>query len=335
MVHRDVKPANVLLAGEAGALHAYLTDFGLTRLIGSASAMTQTGTFVGTVDYAAPEQLHGIDVDARTDVYSLTCVLYEELTGQVPYPRESNVAKMYAHAQEPPPSLLAAAPGAPGGLEDVIRRGMAKDPAERYRSASELARATVAAVEGREGATAVTAKRRRRRTPLAAAAVTLALAAAAVLALGRGGEKGPPTATPTPAAVTSKDAYQDAMLDAFRPVTTTIVTVEPTLPARVDDPQDQVAAATTLAKVRTAMDKALATIRGLTPPADVRDLHARLLAIFDRMRDHVADSVAAADFGNTRDYRVAGRAFNHDQTLLDPLAPEFRARGYSRLGEAQ
>src|SRR5687768_14542200 len=110
MVHRDVKPANVLLAGEGAALHAYLTDFGLTKLTGSASEMTQTGTFVGTVDYAAPEQLHGLGVDARTDVYSLTCMLYQAITGQVPYPRDSNVAKMYAHAEEPPPSLLAVAP---------------------------------------------------------------------------------------------------------------------------------------------------------------------------------------------------------------------------------
>src|SRR2546428_356428 len=83
---------------EGDGLHTYLTDFGLTKITGAATAMTQTGTFVGTVDYAAPEQLRGDRVDARTDVYSLTCVLYQALTGQVPYPRESNVAKMYAHA---------------------------------------------------------------------------------------------------------------------------------------------------------------------------------------------------------------------------------------------
>src|SRR3954454_902191 len=148
MVHRDVKPANVLLAGEGAGLHAYLTDFGLTKITGSGSAMTETGTFVGTVDYAAPEQLHGTRVDARTDVYSLTCVLYETLTGEVPYPRESNVAKMYAHVQEPPPSLLAAAPQAPPELEAVVQRAMAKDPYARYPSAGDLARATVAAVEG-------------------------------------------------------------------------------------------------------------------------------------------------------------------------------------------
>src|SRR4051812_10343160 len=148
MVHRDVKPANVLLAGEGAGLHAYLTDFGLTKITGSGSAMTQTGTFVGTVDYAAPEQLHGIRVDARTDVYSVACVLYQAVTGQVPYTRESNVAKMYAHVQEPPPSLLAAAPQAPPELEAVVQRGMAKDPYARYPSAGDLARATVAAVAG-------------------------------------------------------------------------------------------------------------------------------------------------------------------------------------------
>src|SRR4051812_2905021 len=191
MVHRDVKPANVLLAGEREGLHAYLTDFGLTKLTGSASAMTQTGAFVGTADYAAPEQLHGIRVDARTDVYSLTCVLYQTLTGQVPYPRESNIAKMYAHAEEPPPSLLAAAPGAPDELEDIIQRGMAKSPDERYPSAGDLARATVAAIERcavnttersvaiGAAAPAPRASRPRRWPRLVAAAVTLLLAAAA------------------------------------------------------------------------------------------------------------------------------------------------------------
>src|SRR4051812_1492414 len=247
MVHRDVKPANVLLAGEREGVHAYLTDFGLTKLTGSASAMTQTGTFLGTADYAAPEQLHGIRVDARTDVYSLTCVLYQTLTGQVPYPRESNIAKMYAHAEEPPPSLLAAAPAAPDELEDIIQRGMAKSPDERYPSAGDLARATVAAIERGAvnttehsvaigaAAPATRASRPRRWPRLIAAAVTLVLAAAAVFALGRDGGGGAGTATPTPPAM-SKDAYQDAMLDAFRPVTATTVKIQARIPERVDDP---------------------------------------------------------------------------------------------------
>src|SRR5436305_2005926 len=89
LVHRDVKPANVLLAYARGEEQVYLTDFGLTKQTSSESGMTKTGMFVGTLDYVAPEQLRGGPVDARTDIYSLGCVLYQALTGKVPYPRDS------------------------------------------------------------------------------------------------------------------------------------------------------------------------------------------------------------------------------------------------------
>jgi hypothetical protein len=254
---------------------------------------------------------------------------------------------MYAHAQEPPPSVLAVAPLAPPELETVIKRGMAKEPDERYPSAGDLARAAAAAVERRDvstsersvavGAAAPAARARRRRLSpvLAAAALVLVIGAAVAFALGRdGGGGGIATATATAVAL-SRDAYQDVMLDSFRPVTALIVEVEADIPETVDDPSKQVAAATALARIRTAMDKALATMRGITPPADVRDLHERLLGIIEQMRTDVANGVAAADFGNDRDYSAAGRALESDQKLLDPLAPEFRARGYSRLGQAE
>ena len=90
LVHRDVKPANVLIDGSG---RAYLTDFGLTKHAGSASGLTKTGMFVGTLDYIAPEQLQGGEVDARVDVYALGCVLYQSLTGVVPFPRDTEPAK--------------------------------------------------------------------------------------------------------------------------------------------------------------------------------------------------------------------------------------------------
>jgi Protein kinase domain len=145
LVHRDVKPANVILAQGSGGLHAYLTDFGLTKATDAASALTATGMLVGTVDYMAPEQLMGQTLDARTDVYALACVLFETLTGRVPYPVDTPVAKMHAHANQPAPSLREAAPALPPGLEAVIARGMAKDPAERYATTGELGRAAEAA----------------------------------------------------------------------------------------------------------------------------------------------------------------------------------------------
>ena len=86
LVHRDIKPANVLLESNGEAPHAYLTDFGLTKHASSQSGMTETGMFVGTMDYIAPEQIQGARLDARADVYSLGCVLFQSLTGDVPYP---------------------------------------------------------------------------------------------------------------------------------------------------------------------------------------------------------------------------------------------------------
>ena len=145
LVHRDVKPANVLI-GEGG--QAYLTDFGLTKHA-SQSGMTKTGMFVGTLDYIAPEQLKGGEVDARVDVYALGCVLYQALTGKVPYPRDSEPAKIWAHMQEPPPTVLTEG-DVPQHFEQVIQRAMAKDPDGRYPSAGDLGRAALAASEFRD-----------------------------------------------------------------------------------------------------------------------------------------------------------------------------------------
>lgn len=148
LVHRDVKPANVLLSGEEGEEHAYITDFGVARNVSTRSGLTQTGRFVGTLDYVAPEQISGAAVDARVDVYALGCLLFKLLTGQVPFPREGEAARLYAHLNDPPPAPSLYAPGTPPGLDAVLARAMAKDPADRYPSAGDLGRAAVAALGG-------------------------------------------------------------------------------------------------------------------------------------------------------------------------------------------
>jgi hypothetical protein len=148
LVHRDVKPANVLVSGEAGQEHAYLTDFGLTKHMSSQSGLTHTGQWVGTLDYVAPEQISGGALDARVDIYSLGCVLFQALTGQVPYPKDSDVAKMYAHLHEPPVSVSALVPGIPPAFDAVIERALAKSPEDRYPSAGDLGRAALAASAG-------------------------------------------------------------------------------------------------------------------------------------------------------------------------------------------
>lgn len=144
LVHRDVKPANILIAGNNGRDHAYLTDFGLTKHAVSRGGLTGTGQWVGTVDYVAPEQIEGRPVDARTDVYALGCVMYEALSGEVPYPLDSDMAKMWAHANREPPTLKATHPELAGRFDPVIARAMAKSPADRHPSAGDLGRHALA-----------------------------------------------------------------------------------------------------------------------------------------------------------------------------------------------
>jgi YVTN family beta-propeller protein len=153
LVHRDIKPGNILIEEGAGD-HAYLTDFGLTKRMEGASAataLTSTGAFVGTLDYVAPEQIRGDDLDATTDVYALGCVLHEMLTASPPFAgREEKVAKMYAHLQDDPEPLL----GRNKVFNDVILRALAKEQDERYPSAGDLARGAAAALQGRSVDTA-------------------------------------------------------------------------------------------------------------------------------------------------------------------------------------
>jgi hypothetical protein len=148
LVHRDVKPANVLVAEMGGEDHAYITDFGVARNVSTESGLTQTGRFVGTLDYVAPEQISGGEVDARADVYALGCLLFKLLTGEVPYPREGEAARLYAHLNDPPPAPSLHATAVPMALDDVVIRAMSKQPGDRYPSAGDLGRAATAALSG-------------------------------------------------------------------------------------------------------------------------------------------------------------------------------------------
>src|SRR3954452_3484488 len=142
LVHRDVKPANVLLTGE----HAYLSDFGLSRLEASDTRLTDSGQWLGSVDYCSPEQLRGARTDARADVYPLACVLHAMLTGEPPYPRGTVTATLLAHLNEPLPQPSTA--GVPRAFDRVMARALAKEPADRYPSAGDLGRAALAAARG-------------------------------------------------------------------------------------------------------------------------------------------------------------------------------------------
>jgi serine/threonine-protein kinase len=135
LIHRDVKPANVLIEGRT----AFLTDFGLTKRIeGTQTNLTKAGDVVGTIHYVAPEQIEGGRVDARTDIYSLGCLVYHCLTGELPFARDTDVAVIYAHLSEEPPRISSVRPELPGGLDAVIAKALEKAPERRFQTCADL-----------------------------------------------------------------------------------------------------------------------------------------------------------------------------------------------------
>ena len=146
LVHRDVKAANVLLSDDGET--AYLTDFGLTKAAATTSGLTRTGQWLGTLDACAPEQIEGRRVDARTDVYALGCLLFQLLTGSVPYPRDHDAAKVWAHVNAPVPAPSELVPTLDRRWDEVIARALAKAPEDRFASAGGLGRAALAVAAG-------------------------------------------------------------------------------------------------------------------------------------------------------------------------------------------
>jgi serine/threonine-protein kinase len=147
LTHRDVKPQNILIGARD---HAYLADFGLTKSP-DVEALTETGQLVGTIDYLSPEQARGFAATSLSDIYALTCVLYECLAGEVPFDRPSEPAILFAHIIDPPPRLSERRPDLPVALEEVILRGLAKVPAERPASARDLMREAKRALDEASG----------------------------------------------------------------------------------------------------------------------------------------------------------------------------------------
>ena len=135
LVHRDVKPANMLVDSRPGRPdHVYLSDFGLAKTRSASVQLTRTGLNLGTVGYMAPEQIEGREVDGRTDQYALACAAFELLSGAVPFEREQDLAVLYAHLSEPPPSLSARRPDVPAAADEVLARALAKAANDRYPS---------------------------------------------------------------------------------------------------------------------------------------------------------------------------------------------------------
>jgi serine/threonine-protein kinase len=186
LVHRDVKPSNVLIARQGEHEHVYLADFGLTKTAADADDGVAAARLSGTIDYVAPEQITDGAASASADVYALGCVLYQALTGRVPFPKASEFETLWAHVSEPPPAPSETRPELPRAFDTVVARALAKQPADRYGGAADLAAAARAALP-------VTA-RYSRRTVLALALTLVAVIAGAAVAavlLAGGGEPGP------------------------------------------------------------------------------------------------------------------------------------------------
>jgi serine/threonine protein kinase len=145
LVHRDIKPANVLVTPEG---HVYLSDFGLSKRVTAHGEHTRTGEIVGTLDYIAPEQIRREPLGPACDIYALGCMAYHLLTGRVPFPAETEEAKLWAQLSEPPPVASEQVPGLDPAFDAVLCRAMAKRPEDRYARAGELGDALLDAVAG-------------------------------------------------------------------------------------------------------------------------------------------------------------------------------------------
>jgi serine/threonine-protein kinase len=201
LVHRDVKPSNVLLDSQE---HVYLADFGLSRRLADEGIADGQGLSLGTPAYVAPEQIEGGEVDGRADLYSLGCLLYECLTGERPFPRDSELAVLWAHAQEEPPKASVRNPALPQAIDAVVACAMAKEPDERYATGAELVGAAREALGLREVVVV------RDRRPFVLSTVGLLVAAAAALAgflLTRGGSA-PPSPSTKPTLAIKVDSLQ-------------------------------------------------------------------------------------------------------------------------------
>jgi YVTN family beta-propeller protein len=141
LVHRDVKPGNLLVERADGGSdpdHVYLADFGITKQQGGRTGLTSSGQFLGTIDYVAPEQIRGISVTGLADQYSLGCVLYECLTGRVPFEKDLDAAIIWAHVEEPPTMPTVLRPDLPPAIDEVFAKVLAKDPGERYETCKDF-----------------------------------------------------------------------------------------------------------------------------------------------------------------------------------------------------
>ena len=294
MVHRDVKPANILLGPDGVPI---LSDFGLARMAGqaggdAATRLTMVGSTIGTPEYMAPEQIESSDVGPAADIYSLAVILYEMLTGSVPYTGDTPVSVLMARLQKPLPPPRERNPSLPAAVQDVLVKGLARNPAERYGSAGEMLRALEAA--GRTASSGPPASTKS-ASWIAAAVVVIAVAVAGLVMWSR--TRTPPVATtvasaPGPARAAAAPEPRAVPPPAAAPAAPVASTPKPAVTSAPPAPAPVAAARLPVA--------AAAVSDGLPP-------HGKLLYAFVE-KDAPRDIVVENDVGTPSRLEVEGVA---------------------------
>ena len=299
LVHRDVKPSNILLEGD----RAFLTDFGVMRRIEGDNDLTRSEEFMGTIEWAAPELINGGELGPATDVYSLGCVFYACLAARIPYEGESPGEVLMAHLQKPAPKL------ADKRLQPVLDRAMAKEPAERYQSAGELAAAARAAARGAAvpagpvAPAAPAAPRERRPWPWVAAAVgaLVVVAVVVILLVSGGGSDG---------GGAGAQAYEDQV----RASDTTLTREVGEVAAREARGGSLDARIERNIQARDAVRRAADRLAAVKPPASVARDHAVLVDGYRLLVEEYDDAIRAARAGDAAALDRVDRRFANGQS---------------------
>jgi serine/threonine protein kinase len=319
LVHRDIKPGNVLLAGARGREQAYLTDFGLVKALAGETALTDPGGALGTPAYMAPEQVRDRPVSAQTDVYALGCLCFEMLSGRLPFLAPDRLAILYAPLDEPPPSILAFRPDLPASVDAALQRALAKGPDARQRSAGVLAEeiAAAAAPQGRD-------QRRRRRAwlvgALAGALIVGGAAVSAVLVSRSGSSTPTPNGRATTSMLRSGSTATSAPTApaAYHASASRVCALQRRRFAAVSRPTSPRELASYYEELAALTARGADELLRLRPPASLQALHQRAVAL--TLREAAALRSAASALRRGTALGAVQRSLQTDYARIDDEA---------------